>query len=139
MQKTHLNNSLSGSVVVWPIAMCRAQHAALVGLGPFFAMRRLFAVPWLSSGGRIVLAVLAVAVLVSGALAFLKMNSGGKVSPAKELVTGSIRRSSTVNQPRDSMAALLAAPAVIQPVARTPSPTRNSSLIPLPRPRPKHL
>jgi hypothetical protein len=100
-------------------------------------MRRLFAVPWLSSGGRIGLTVLALAILVSGALAVLKMSRGGNVSPAKELVTGSIQRSSAVNQPRDPMVSLLVASAVTQPTPRAQSAMRESSPIPLPRPRPK--
>jgi hypothetical protein len=53
-------------------------------------MRQLFAVPWLSSGGRIALSILCVATLVCGVLGLLKVSIGEKQAPNKELTTGSI-------------------------------------------------
>jgi hypothetical protein len=97
-------------------------------------MRQLFAVPWLSSGGRIVLSVLCVAILVCGAFGLLKISSGRKQAPAQELITGSIQRPPT-RQP-DLMAALLVAPAGAQFLQRSTK-TTTIGPIPLPRPRPK--
>ena len=52
-------------------------------------MRNLFAVPWLTLGRRTLLSMgLAVLVVVS-IFALLKIGSGGKHAPEKELLTGS--------------------------------------------------
>ena len=102
----------------------------------FWPMRQLFAVPWLSSGGRIVLSILCVAILVCGAFAFVKLSGNRKQGQAQGLVTGSIQRAPT-RRP-DPMSTLLLAPAVAQPVQRSMK-TTTIDPIPLPRPRPKRL
>jgi hypothetical protein len=83
-------------------------------------MRQLFAVPWLSSSGRIVLSILCVATLVCGVFGLLKISIGEKQAPNKELTTGSIQQSSVVRKPesRDPMAAFLT-PAVAQSTQRS--------------------
>jgi hypothetical protein len=103
-------------------------------------MQKLFAVPWLSSSGRAVLSILCVAILVGGVLAILKTRSGGKHSPAEELVTGSIQNVPVVRQSQssDAMAAFLIASAEAQSIKRSIKSTMGDlSSIPLPRPRPK--
>ena len=56
-------------------------------------MRTLFAVPWLSPGGRnLLISLVSSLVVVFGAFALLKINISGKRAP-QELVTGSIQRS----------------------------------------------
>jgi hypothetical protein len=74
---------------------------------------------------------------VCGVLSSLKMSSGGKPSPAKELTTGSIQRSPAIRQ-SDPMAAFLVAPAVAPSIQR---PIKSTAIepVPLPRPRPKRL
>jgi hypothetical protein len=71
-------------------------------------MRQLSAVP--CSGGRIALSILCVATLVCGVFGLLKISSGERQAPNKELTTGSIQQSPAVRKPesRDPMAAWLA-------------------------------
>ena len=56
-------------------------------------MRNLFAVPWLALGRRTLLSIVAAVILVFGIFALLKIDSGGKHTPPKELITGSIPKS----------------------------------------------
>ena len=56
-------------------------------------MRNLFAVPWLALGRRTLLSIVAAVILVFGIFALLKIDSGGKHTPVKELITGSIPKS----------------------------------------------
>ena len=61
-------------------------------------MGQLSAVPWLSSGGRITLSILCLATLVCGVFGLLKISTGEKQVPNKELTTGSIQRSPAVRK-----------------------------------------
>jgi hypothetical protein len=105
-------------------------------------MRTLFAVPWVSPSGRILLmSVVSSLLLVFGAFALLKINSGGKRAP-QELVTGSIQRSQAVRRSasNDPMAAFPVRPAVGPSTQDTRQMAASvPSHIPLPRPRPKRL
>src|SRR5262249_27983448 len=101
-------------------------------------MRQLSAVPWLSSGGRITLSILCVATLVCGVFGLLKISTGERQAPNKELTTGSIQQSPAVRKPesRDPMAAFLVAPAVAQSTQRsTRSTTTGRSFLCLDRGR----
>ena len=103
-------------------------------------MRNLFAVPWLALGRRTLLSIVAAVILVFGIFALLKIDSPGKHSPAKELITGSIPKSpgrtSSLNDP---MASFLA-PVLSEPA---PRPVHSTAMdrgpVPLPRPRPNRL
>src|SRR5215471_20712053 len=99
-------------------------------------MRNLVAAPWLSSGRQALLSFVVAVILVFSVIALLKVNSGAKQAPAKELLTGSIPRSPAVRKsPSDgSVAAFLALDShqsTIQPIQREWD--RVSG--PLPRPR----
>ena len=77
-------------------------------------------------------------ILMFGIFALLKVVSGGKQAPAKELITGSIPGAASVGKPpppADQMAAFLS-PASTQPMQSTGVERRA---VPLPRPRPKRL
>ena len=90
---------------------------------------------------RPLLSIMAVAILVFSIFALLKIDSGEKHEPAKELLTGSIQKSPAVRKPpSDDPVASFVAPSSFQPtlrrvqigvVVRTP--------VPLPRPRPKRI
>ena len=102
-------------------------------------MRTLFAVPWLSSGGRRLLISLVTAlVLVSGVFALLKMGGGGN-SPSPDLITGSIQRPQAVRRAAssDPLAAFLVAAPVFAP--STQGTPQTHLPVPLPRPRPNRL
>jgi hypothetical protein len=100
-------------------------------------MQHLFAVPW-SLSRRTLHGIAVVAILVFGFFAILKSTSGGREVPAKELVTGSIPRASSVPKPppNDPMAAFLSPTQLTTLVQRTAVDRRD---VPLPRPRPKRL
>jgi hypothetical protein len=105
-------------------------------------MRTLFAVPWLSPGGRnLLISLLSSLIVVFGAFALLKFNISGKRAP-QELVTGSIQGSPAVRRSasNDSMAAFLVTP-FVAPATRDMKQMAVgiSSPIPLPRPRPNRL
>src|SRR5947207_7661409 len=99
-------------------------------------MWQLFAVPWLSSGGRIVLSVICVALVVCGAFGLLKIRSNWKQGPTQELVTGSIQRSLT--RQSDPLGALLVDPATPASLRKSGEAMRLNS-VPIPRPRPRRL
>jgi hypothetical protein len=102
-------------------------------------MRTLFAVPWLSPGGRnLLIGLVSSLVVVFVAFALLKINFGGKRTP-QELVTGSIQRSPAVRRSAssDPMAAFLVTPSVAPAMKQMA--VGVSSPIPLPRPRPNRL
>ena len=71
-------------------------------------MRNLFAVPWLTLSYRTVVTILAAVISVFSIFGLLKINSG--MTPAKEMLTGSIQRSYGVLKPAssDPMAAFIA-------------------------------
>jgi len=103
-------------------------------------MRHLFAMPSVTPGRRTLLGIGVVAILVFGFFALLKVTSGGRQAPAKELTTGSIPRAAPVRKPpsNDPMAAFLS------PVStQLTTPLQNAAVdrraVPLPRPRPKRL
>jgi hypothetical protein len=104
------------------------------------AMRNFFVAPWLAPSSRTVLSIVAVAILVFSIFALLKISSGGKQEPVKELLTGSIQQSPAVRKPRtdDAMASFLA-PSAFQP---SPQPVQSAVVVrgpvPLPRPRSGH-
>ena len=95
-------------------------------------------VPWLTLSRRTLHGIAVVAILVFGFFAILKSTSGGREVPAKELVTGSIPRASSVPKPppNDPMAAFLSPTQLTTLVQRTAVDRRD---VPLPRPRPKRL
>jgi len=101
-------------------------------------MQHLFAVPWLTPSRRTLHGIAVVAILVFGFFAILKSTSGGRDAPAKELVTGSIPRASSVPKPppTDPMAAFLSPTQLTKLVQSTAVDRRD---VPLPRPRPKRL
>ena len=104
-------------------------------------MQHLFAVPWLTLSRRTLHGIAVVAILVFGFFAILKSTSGGREVPAKELVTGSIPRASSVPKPppNDPMAAFLS-PASTQLTTQAMQRTGvERRAVPLPRPRPKRL
>ena len=103
-------------------------------------MRHLFAVPWLTPSGRTLLGIGVVAILVFGLFALLKVTSGGREAPAKELITISILRAAPVRKPppNDLMAAFLS-PASTQLTKLVQSTAVDRRAVPLPRPRPKRL
>jgi len=83
----------------------------------------------------------AAVILVFSIFALLKISSGGKQEPAKELLTGSIQKSAAVRKPpSDDQTASFLAPAAFQS-----SPQSMQSVVvvrgpvPLPRPRPNRL
>jgi hypothetical protein len=82
-----------------------------------------------------------VAILVFGLFALLKVTSGGREAPAKELITSSIPRAAPVRKPppNDLMAAFLS-PASTQLTTQPMQSTLvDGRAVPLPRPRPKRL
>jgi hypothetical protein len=104
-------------------------------------MRNLFAAPWLTRSRRPLLSIVAAVILVFSVFALLKISSGGKQEPAKELLTGSIQKSPAVRKaPLDEPTASFLAPAAFQ---LTPRPMQNAVVVrgpvPLPRPRPNRL
>jgi hypothetical protein len=104
-------------------------------------MRTLFAVPWLTPGGRnLLISLLSSLVVVFGAFALLKFNISGKRAP-QELVTGSIQKSAVRRSAsNDPMAAFLITPSVAAATQGMKQMAVGfSSPIPLPRPRPKRL
>jgi hypothetical protein len=103
-------------------------------------MQHLFAVPWLTLSRRTLHGIAVVAILVFGFFAILKSTSGGREVPAKELVTGSIPRASSVPKPppSDPMAAFLS-PASTQLTTLVQRTAVDRRAVPLPRPRPKRL
>jgi len=103
-------------------------------------MRHLFAVPWLTPSGRTLLGIGVVAILVFGLFALLKVTSGGREAPAKELITISILRAAPVRKPppNDLMAAFLS-PASTQLTTQPMQSTLvDGRAVPLPRPRPRY-
>src|SRR5258708_39476121 len=104
-------------------------------------MRNLFAVPWLTPCRRTLLSIVAAVILVFSIFALLKISSGGKQEPAKELLTGSIQKSAAVRKPpSDDQTASFLAPAASRPAQR---PLQTAALVrgppPLPLPRPNRL
>jgi hypothetical protein len=102
-------------------------------------MRKLFAVPWLTPSLKTLFSIVAVVILVFSIFALLKISSGGKQEPAKELLTGSIQKSPAVRKPPlDDPTASFLAPAAFQPTLR---PVQSAVVVsvPLPRPRPKRI
>jgi hypothetical protein len=102
-------------------------------------MQRLFVVPWLTSSRRTLHGIAVVAILVFGFFAILKSTSGGREAPAKELVTGSIPRATSVPKPpsNDPMAAFLSPASTRTTLVQSTAVDRRA--VPLPRPRPKRL
>jgi hypothetical protein len=102
-------------------------------------MRNLFALPWLTPSRRPLLSIVAAVILVFSIFALLKISSGGKQEPDKELLTGSIQKSPAVRKApsNDPMASFLA-PAAFQPTLR-PAQSAVVVSVPLPRPRPKRI
>src|SRR6266436_9086897 len=99
-------------------------------------MRNLFAVPWLTPCRRTLLSIVVAVILVFSIFALLKISSGGKQEPAKELLTGSIQKSAAVRKPpSDDQTASFLAPAAFQP---TPRPVQSAVMVrgPVPLPRP---
>jgi hypothetical protein len=86
------------------------------------------------------LSIVAVVILVFGIFALLKISSGGKQEPAKELLTGSIQKSPAVRKsPSDDPMASFLAPE-FQPTSRSvQSAVVVRVPVPLPRPRPKRI
>src|SRR5262249_60302590 len=72
-------------------------------------MQHLSAVPWITPSRRTLRGIAVVAILVFGFFALLKVTSGGKQAPAKELIKGSIPRAAPVRKPpsNDPMAAFV--------------------------------
>ena len=105
-------------------------------------MQHLFAVSWLTPSRRTVSGIAVVAILAFGFFAILKSTSGGRETPAKELVTGSIPRAAAASVPKlppnDPMAAFLS-PASTQLTTLLQSTAVDRRAVPLPRPRPKRL
>jgi hypothetical protein len=103
-------------------------------------MRTLFAISWLSPSGRnLLISLVSSFLVVVGAFALLKINSGGKRVP-QEIVTGSVKRSPEVRRSasNDPMAAFLVTPSVAPSTQATEQMAVGVSLpIPLPRSRPK--
>jgi hypothetical protein len=99
-------------------------------------MRNLVAARRLSSGQTLLSIVFAV-ILVFGIFALLKVNSGAKQAPAKELL-GSIPRSPAVRKSpsNDSMAAFLATASTQPAIQPMQSTVVDRAAVPLPRPRP---
>src|SRR5215467_16055038 len=98
-------------------------------------MRNLVAAPWLSSGRQTLLSIVVAVILVFSVIALLKVNSGAKQAPAKELLTGSIPRSPAVRKSPsdDSVAAFLALDSsqpTIQPNAKGVRSSRSSIAAP---------
>jgi hypothetical protein len=89
-----------------------------------------------SSGRSTVFSIVIAGILVFGAFALLKVNSGAKQAPTEELRTGSIARSPAVRKSpsNDSMAAFLSARPMIPSMQ---SAVADRGAVPLPRPRPK--
>ena len=84
-------------------------------------MRNLFAVPWLTLGRRTLLSIGLAVIVVVGIFALLKIGSGGKHAPAKELLTGSIQKAPVRTSPsNDPMASFLA------PVLSEPAPAAGA-------------
>jgi hypothetical protein len=84
---------------------------------------------------RPLLNIVALAILVFSIFALLKIDSGEKQEPAKELFTGSIQKSPSVRKARsDDPTAPFLAPAAFQ-YSQQPV----QSPVPLPRPRPNRL
>jgi hypothetical protein len=87
------------------------------------------------------LSIVAVAILVFSIFALLKIDSGEKQEPAKELFTGSIQKSPSVRKARsDDPTAPFLAPAAFQ---YSQQPVQSVVVVrgpvPLPRPRPNRL
>jgi len=103
-------------------------------------MQHLFAVPWVTPSRRTLLGIGVVAILVFGFFALLKVTSGGKQAPAKELITGSIPRAAPVRKPpsNDPMAAFVS-PASTQLTTPLQDTAVDRRAVPMPRPRPKRL
>jgi hypothetical protein len=89
-----------------------------------------------SSGRSTVFSIVIAGILVFGAFALLKVNSGAKQAPTEELLTGSIARSPAVRKSpsNGSMAAFLSARPMIPSMQ---SAVADRGAVPLPRPRPK--
>jgi hypothetical protein len=105
-------------------------------------MRNLVAAArWLSSSAQILLSIVVAAILVFSIFALLKINSDAKQVPAKEMLTGSIPRSSAVRKSPsdDSVAAFLASTPTQPAIQPMQSRVVNRAAVPLPRPRPTRL
>jgi hypothetical protein len=104
-------------------------------------MRNPVAARWLSSSRHTLLSIVVAVIVVFSIFALLKVNSGAKQAPPKELLTGSIPRSPAVRKSpsNDSMAAFLALDST-QPATQFMQRTLvDRASVPLPRPRPKRL
>src|SRR5215471_1074722 len=103
-------------------------------------MQHLSAVPWITPSRRTLRGIAVVAILGFGFFAVLKVTSGGKQAPAKELITGSIPRAAPVRKPpsNDPMAAFVS-PASTQLTTLVQSTAVDRRAVPMPRPRPKRL
>ena len=103
-------------------------------------MRNLFAVPWLTLGRRTLLSIGVAVILVVGIFALLKIGSGGKHAPAKELLTGPIQKAPVRITPSNDPMASFLAPVLSEPVSRpVQSTAMDRAPVPLPRPRPNRL
>jgi hypothetical protein len=115
----------------------RKGETSLLGVGVLSQMRNLFVVPWLTPSRSSLLSIGAVAILVFSLFALLKVSTGERQEPAKELLTGSIQQSPAVRKPSsDDATASFVAPTAFQPTSR---PVAFREVIPLPRPRPKRI
>jgi hypothetical protein len=90
---------------------------------------------------RPLLSIVTVAILVFSIFALLKIDSGEKEEPAKELLTGSIQKPPAVRKaPSDDATASFLDPAAFQ---SSPQPVQSVVMVrgpvPLPRPRPNRL
>jgi hypothetical protein len=102
-------------------------------------MQNLFAVPWLSASRRAVLSIVVALILVLGMFAALKISTGRKQAPSKELHTGSIQKSPALRRSSsdDPMAAFLSPELIVRRPIKGTAAVREET--PLPRPRPKRL
>src|SRR5262249_32681073 len=131
------NNLLSGSFVRFPHSAWAKKRLLALGC---CEMRNLVAAPWLSSGRQTLLSIVVAVILVFSVIALLKVNSGAKQAPAKELLTGSIPRSPAVRKsPSDDRVAAFLALDSSQPTIQPMQRVSDRAAVPLPRPRPKRL
>src|SRR6266478_3816044 len=135
-RRRRLNSFMKRVGVRFPFPLGAKGETRLFGLGAL-PMRNLFAVPWLTPCRRTLLSIVAAVILVFSIFALLKISSGGKQEPAKELLTGSIQKSAAVRKPpSDDQTASFLAPAASRPVQ---SAVVVRGPVPLPRPRPNRL
>ena len=108
--------------------------------GGALPMRNQFAVPWLTLGRRTLLSIGLAVLVVVGIFALLKIGSGGKHAPEKELLTGSIQKAPVRTSPSNDPMASFLAPVLSEPAPRpVQSTAMDRAPVPLPRPRPNRL